>query len=92
LQYEQAHGSPNGPLPHITRQACAGGAAIAVFIQEAPPPGYEASIAYLASSSGWQVSGMSDFIEAGQFGIPSEAYAEIMSALMGESDSESVDF
>jgi hypothetical protein len=35
---------------------------------------------------------MSDFIESGQFGIPSEAYVEIMATLTGESDSESVDF
>jgi hypothetical protein len=90
--YEVAHGEPEGPLPQIRRQACSGGYAIAVFIQEAPPPGYEASIAFGSTPSGWAVTGVSDYIEAGQFGIPEETYGQIMAALAGTADTEHVAF
>jgi hypothetical protein len=90
--YESANGEPDGPLPEITTHACAGGFAIVLFTQEAPPPGYEASLAFHATASGWAFSGNADFVEAGEFGIPSDAYAQMISILSSRSGSERISF
>lgn len=82
--YEAAHGEPHGPLPDIVGHACSGGYAIALFLQEAPPPGYEASFAFHATATGWAVSGSADHIGPGEFGIPEDAYGQIESGLSAD--------
>jgi hypothetical protein len=88
--YEAAHGDPDGPLPEINRHGCANGYAIVGFKQEAPPPGYEAQIAFQATSVGWAFLGASGYIESGDFGIPENAYEQIAPQL--RSTRESVPF
>jgi hypothetical protein len=90
--YEATHGEPNGPLPEITAHACDAGYAIVDFAQEAPPPGYEAEIAFHATGSGWAFSGSADYIEAGEAGIPEAAYERIRDALSLHADGERVPF
>jgi hypothetical protein len=79
--YEAAHNEPDGPLPEIIGHDCADGYAIAIFVQEAPPPGYEAAFALRATNSGWTVIGSSDYIAPGAFGIPKGAYGQIIAGL-----------
>jgi hypothetical protein len=79
--YEAAHNEPNGALPDIIGHGCANGYAIALFVQEAPPPGYEAAFALRATASGWTVIGGSDYIGPGEFGIPQDAYEQITAGL-----------
>jgi hypothetical protein len=79
--YEAAHDEPHGPLPEIIGHGCSDGYAIAVFVQEAPPPGYEAAFALHATASGWTVIGSSDYISAGDFGIPEDTYERIIGSL-----------
>lgn len=79
--YEAAHNEPHGPLPDIVAHACAGGYAIALFVREAPSPGYEAAFALRATPSGWAVVGSSDYIGPGEFGIPEATYEQIRAGL-----------
>jgi len=79
--YEAANGEPNGPLPAITRHACAGGYAIALFEQDGPPPGYEAAYAFQATLGGWAALGYEYYVGPGDFGIPESIYFAIEVAL-----------
>jgi hypothetical protein len=85
--YEASHNEPDGPLPEINRHGCAGGYAIVGFEQEAPPPGYEAQIAFHASPTGWAFLGASGYVESGDFGIPEDAYDQIASQLRATRES-----
>jgi hypothetical protein len=89
--YEAAHGEPDGPLPDIISHGCAGGYAIAAFVQEVPSPGYEAAFAFRATATGWAVSGSADYIGPGEFGIPEDLYEQI-EAELSASRSEKVPF
>jgi hypothetical protein len=84
--YEAAHNEPHGPLPDLVGHGCSGGYAIALFIQEAPSPGYEAAFALRSTTSGWRVTGSADFIGPGEFGIPEGAYEEIQEGLSETGD------
>jgi lysophospholipase L1-like esterase len=67
--YETANNDPNGALPELNEFACSGDFAEIVFTQSAPPPGYEATIAFAKSNSGWHEIGTADYINPGDFGI-----------------------
>jgi hypothetical protein len=92
LVYESANSDPDGPLPTIVDHACDGGYAFVIFEQDAPSPGYEATMAFQATSSGWRFVGVSDYIEAGDFGIPQDVASNLTAALSARAHTESVQF
>jgi pimeloyl-ACP methyl ester carboxylesterase len=89
--YEAAHNNPDGALPLINAQACDGGYSEFVFTQSAGP-GYTASYALKATSSGWQVIGSADYIPPGAFGMPVSAGQAIVNALKSAPQTEKVAF
>jgi pimeloyl-ACP methyl ester carboxylesterase len=90
--YEAAHNDPEGPLPDINAQACDAGYAEIMFSQSAPPPGYQAAMAFRASSSGWQQIGSADIILPGNFGIPPSVTTAINNGLSASLQKEKVAF
>jgi hypothetical protein len=92
LQYETSNGSPDGPLPRIVHHACAAGFAAVQFLQEVPAPGYNGTLAFHATPTGWAISGSTGYLEAGQFGIPEEAYMQISAGLLGGPGEDAVTF
>ena len=91
--YEAARNDPDGPLPAINAQACDDGYAEIVFTSTASGGiGYTATLAFKASSSGWQEIGSSDYITPGSFGMPVSAGQAINNSIASTPQTESVAF